>query len=186
MIYQSLLFSKDECNRIIEYHKTYQTTDDYFSGTDFILNNNHIKFGTTSYDVFVIRRDDNTSWLFNKILNWFIDVSGILFDDIIVPDSCTLHCYNVGESFPLHVDLNSHFPNRLYNLGIQLNDDYMGGEYVCFNENGDEIVLSNQVGNSIAYHCKVPHEIRKITHGNRWSIVMPINRNKSTHITTII
>jgi hypothetical protein len=38
------------------------------------------------------------------------------------------------------MDFNSNFPNRRWNLGIQLNDNYSGGEYICYDENNKEII----------------------------------------------
>jgi predicted 2-oxoglutarate/Fe(II)-dependent dioxygenase YbiX len=68
------------------------------------------------------------------------------------------------------------FEDRRYNLGIQLNEDYEGGEYVCFGPNDEKIIISKEIGTGLAYHCSVPHEIKKITKGERWSIVMPITK----------
>jgi predicted 2-oxoglutarate/Fe(II)-dependent dioxygenase YbiX len=72
------------------------------------------------------------------------------------------------------MDFNSNFPNRRWNLGIQLNDNYSGGEYICYDENNKEILLSKEVGNAIAYDATTLHEIKEIVDGERWSIVLTI------------
>jgi predicted 2-oxoglutarate/Fe(II)-dependent dioxygenase YbiX len=60
-------------------------------------------------------------------------------------------------------------------LGIQLNESYEGGEYLIWDDNENEILISKEVGTALAYHGRLYHEIKKITTGERWSIVMPLN-----------
>ena len=60
-------------------------------------------------------------------------------------------------------------------MGIQLNDNYEGGNYVCWDDNNNEIIISKEVGTAVAYNARIPHEIQEITNGSRWSIVMPIS-----------
>lgn len=74
------------------------------------------------------------------------------------------------------MDLFKGFEERRYNLGIQLNDSYEGGEYVCWDDNDNEILISKQIGTAISYHCRIWHEIKEIKSGERWSIVMPIKK----------
>lgn len=178
MIFQEQIFTKEECDKIIGYSKTYTNSDNYFSDA-VSVDNNRLKSvrNTFSYDVFVIKNDPNTEWFFNKLLNWFSVKSKIQINKNNKVFACTLHCYKEGDRFPKHIDLAPGFMNRRYNLGIQLNDDYKGGEYVCIDQNENEILISKEVGTALAYHCEVPHEIKEITSGRRWSIVMPIDRN---------
>ena len=86
------------------------------------------------------------------------------------------HRPQVGDSFSKHIDLAEGFDTRRYNLGIQLNDSYEGGEYVCWDDNNNEVLISKQIGTALSYHCRIWHEIKKITNGERWSIVMPIKK----------
>ena len=89
---------------------------------------------------------------------------------------CTLHRYTIGDHFAKHIDLAKGYEERRYNLGIQLNDEYDGGEYVTWDDSGNEILISKETGTALAYHCRVEHEIKEITKGERWSIVMPITK----------
>ena len=90
------------------------------------------------------------------------------------PAVCSLHKYSKGDSFMKHKDYNEKWPNRRWNLGIQLNENYRGGEYICYDTNDKEILLSKEVGTAIAYDASTFHEIKEIVDGERWSIVLTI------------
>jgi hypothetical protein len=175
MIYQEKIFTKEECDTIIGYSKIYKNTDKWFHPNANIINNRLTSpGGKLSYNVFVILNDKNTEWFFNKLINWFSSQSGIKLNPNIKIPKCTLHCYNTGDKFPKHIDLTQQFKERRYNLGIQLNNNYEGGEYLCWDDKNNEVLISKETGTSIMYHCRISHEIKEITKGERWSIVMPI------------
>jgi len=182
MIYQQPLFSEEECDLIKSYVKLQPTdTTEYFDTSDnfkFIDGNKLVftKFNT-SYSVFVIKNTLETEWMFNKLLEWFSNVNDIKINYNNKVASCTLHQYNVGDAFSKHLDLTKGFESRRYNLGIQLNDSYEGGEYICWDDNNNEILISKKIGTVISYHCRIWHEIKEITNGERWSIVMPIYKD---------
>lgn len=178
MIEYEKIFTKEECKEIINFSKI-ENKDIKF---DFSHNpygkyeNNRITFAkSTSYNVYLIKNEENTEWMFKKLSNWFSKKSGIEFNTEIKHLDCTLHNYMVGDKFSKHIDLSKGFEERRWNLGVQLNDDYEGGDYVCYEPNGNSIILPKETGTALFYHCRVPHEIKEITKGNRWSIVMPIH-----------
>ena len=181
MIKQEKIFTKEECNEIIRYSnigysKFYKKTNKWFNTNPNITDNKLISDSNrVSYNVFLILNDINTEWFFNKLTNWFSLQSGIKLNPNIKIQKCTLHCYNIGDKFPKHMDLCRGFEHRRYNLGIQLNDEYEGGEYVCWDDTNNEVLISKEIGTAIMYHCRILHEIKEITKGERWSIVMPIS-----------
>jgi hypothetical protein len=182
MIHQQLLFNEEECNLIKSYVKLQPTelskhfnTRGFFNfidGNKLVATN-----GRTSYSVFVIENTSETMWMFNKLLKWFSDVNNIKINYDNKVELCTLHQYSVGDKFSKHIDLMEGFETRRYNLGIQLNDSYEGGEYICWDDNDDEVLISKQTGTALSYHCRIWHEIKEITNGERWSIVMPIHKH---------
>jgi hypothetical protein len=125
------------------------------------------------YNVWDIVNNTESKWMFEKLLNWFSKVSNIECNPNNKLHGCSLHKYSKGDSFTKHIDLNPNFPDRRWNLGIQLNADYTGGEYVCY-DNNNEIVLSKEVGTAVAYNATTLHEIKEIRSGERWSIVAPV------------
>jgi predicted 2-oxoglutarate/Fe(II)-dependent dioxygenase YbiX len=78
------------------------------------------------------------------------------------------------------------FDTRRYNLGIQLSDSYEGGEYVCWDDNDNEVLISKQTGTVLSYHGRIWHEIKEITNGERLSIVMPIYKHHIIEKTNLI
>ena len=181
MIHQQLLFNEKECNLIKSYVKLQPTElskhfkiGDKYNFTD---GNKLVGAdGNTSYRVFVIENSSETEWVFNKLLEWFSDVNNIKINYINKVKVCTLHQYRVGDAFSKHIDLTKRFDTRRYNLGIQLNDSYEGGEYLCWDDDDNEVLISKQMGTALSYHCRIFHEIKEITNGERWSIVMPIGK----------
>ena len=186
MIYQEKIFTKEECDKIISYQNVY--LDLIFRGKEpaIDLKNRRIdnvgmvvdgkKLGKF-FNVWDIVYDVESGWMFEKLLNWFSKVSNIKCNPNNKLHGCSLHKYSKGDSFTKHIDLNPNFPGRRWNLGIQLNDEYSGGEYICYDNNNNEIVLSKEVGTAVAYDSRTLHEIKEIRSGERWSIVAPVWKN---------
>ena len=179
MIHQKKIFTQEECGQIISFKDICNNIDNqiYFKKDESIIfsENRIILNELFSYDVYVILNNEETKWMFDKITQWFTQVTNV--DFITEIDKCTLHRYGFGDKFAKHIDLNQNFKDRRYNLGIQLNDNYEGGEYICWDEDENEVMIMKEIGTALCYHSSVPHEIKQITRGERWSIVMPIKTN---------
>ena len=191
MIHQQLLFNEEECDLIKSYVKLQPTEfSEFFNKKGFFnfIDGNKLVVpdGKTSYRVFVIENTSETMWMFNKLLKWFSDVNNIIINYDNKVESCTLHQYSVGDKFSKHIDLTKGFNTRRYNLGIQLNDSYEGGEYVCWDDNDNEVLISKQKGTALSYHGRIWHEIKEITNGERWSIVLPIHKRHLIEKTSLI
>ena len=183
MIYQQQLFSEEEC-ALIKSYVNLQPTDltKYFNteGKFKFIDDNKLvatSGGAISYNVYVIKNTAETEWMFNKLMLWFSEVSNIKINHNHIIRVCTLHRYGIGDAFATHIDLSHGFEERRYNLGIQLNDTYTGGEYICWDDNNNECLISKQTGTALSYHGRILHEIKEITSGERWSIVMPITKH---------
>jgi hypothetical protein len=179
MIYQEKIFTKEECDEIISYHKIPPRNElkwDFKNNSSGKYENNRVTFGNgTNYNTYGLFQSSETEWVFNRLLNWFSNQNGVKLNENIKHGFCTLHNYIVGDKFQKHIDLMQGFDDRRYNAGIQLNDEYEGGEYVCWDYKNNEIVFSKEAGTAVSYHCRTPHQINEITKGNRWSLVMPIH-----------
>ena len=176
MIYQEKIFTHEECKTIIEYHKKYTELEGWFPSKNIDgqrIKDNH---NLMAYEVYNILNNKETAWFFAKLFNWFSKVSGIKINETNKLPMCTLHRYTIGDHFAKHIDLAKGYEDRRYNLGIQLNEEYEGGEYVTWGDDGNEILIPKESGTALAYHCRVEHEIKEITKGERWSIVMPITK----------
>lgn len=176
MVHQEKIFSKEECERIINYSKLEDNKPTFIQNSKVEYFNNRIKIkDKISYNIYKIYNTNETEWMFNKLLKWFSEKNNVKLNDNSKPISCTLHQYIIGDKFIKHTDLNKGFEDRRYNVGIQLNVDYEGGEYLCYDINDKPISISKEIGTALSYHGRVPHEIKEITNGSRWSIVMPIH-----------
>jgi hypothetical protein len=198
MIYQEKIFTQEECDKILSYRFDYPNhivTPNWsmIEGTRTVYlqveNLNWYK----KYNVWDIPIDSNTSWFYEKIYSWFENISGLTLDRIHFNKSYAahkLHEYNVGDKFGIHVDNNGDdFKDRVWNLGINLNSDFDGGEYICYSlDYSEKTILEKISGNAVAYTSDVPHEITKITEGSRYSMVIKIledeiiNKSKKTLI----
>lgn len=175
-ILQAKLFTEQECKTIIEYSKLYNnfivtplsslrenSRNVYFSTED--------KAWTKSYNVWDIPVHSNTGWMYNRVYDWFSKESGLSLTRQI--DAHKLHQYRTGDKFDKHTD-NIGMPDRIWNLGIQLNNEYKGGDYIVHLES-NTIFLSKEIGNVVAYTSDVVHEITEITEGERWSMVIKVH-----------
>ena len=205
MIYQENIFTKEECDRIIDYKNKYESiivTDPdslidntrtvyhkeenytpyfkflgktYENGIDEETGNQWVK----KYNVWDIPTNDETMWFYDKIYDWFINVSGVPLDKTISADMAhKLHEYVVGDKFDLHVDADPRDPGmatRIWNLGIQLNSDYTGGDYICYDKNNNPIYISKETGTVAAYESDVPHKITEILEGSRYTMVIKVH-----------
>jgi predicted 2-oxoglutarate/Fe(II)-dependent dioxygenase YbiX len=84
--------------------------------------------------------------------------------------------YDEGDVFSQHTD---NIKERIYVTGIQLNEDYEGGEYIFYEESGLNII-NKKIGNCYISSALVSHEVKTITKGVRYSLVAFIERNSIT------
>lgn len=192
MIYQKVIFTKEECCRIINYKDKYDSflvtpTSSLIKNTRTVyhkednFNGNGYEDGVVwikKYNVWDIPINEETNWFYEKIYNWFVNVSGVRLDKSICLNNNNsahkLHEYVVGDKFDLHIDNSGNNLDRIWNLGIQLNSNYDGGDYICYNKD-IPIIISKDVGNVVAYTSDTLHEITEITSGIRYSLVVKIH-----------
>ena len=80
MIWQERIFSKDECNKIIEYSNLYPIIEDKFNrdgkfikNGDITIDGNRLSHRTSfSYNFYSIPNNDDTEWMFDKLINWYL------------------------------------------------------------------------------------------------------------------
>lgn len=192
MIYQEVIFTKKECDVIINYRNKYQsflvtpksslinhTRTVYHKENDFNGVESEVgKVWIKKYNVWDIPINEETHWFYDRIYDWFINISGIKIDKTIYFSSPNashkLHEYEIGDKFDLHIDKNVSNIDRIWNLGIQLNSEYQGGDYICY-DGEKPIFVSKKVGNVVAYSSDVLHEINEILDGVRYSMVIKIH-----------
>jgi hypothetical protein len=159
---QSVLFTKEECDNIISISDkiSHNRTDGWY------LNDN-----TVNYTDWSILPTDENQWIFNRLIE-FYNKTG--FQKIKEnPPIIHLHKYSVGDGFKRHQDIIS---NRKFAVGIILNDEFEGGEYIL-ELGGKEIEIEKKIGNTYIFSGDVWHQINPIKNGIRWACVMFIQFN---------
>lgn len=149
MITQKILFTKEECDKIINLKK---------------LNPQKWSFSDRDYNSKLINFNEETEWIFDKLKDFFESA----FDVKIVKlkEDIHFHHYGEGDYFNRH---NDNINNRIYGVGVLLNDDFSGGDFKFYgNEN---IKINKEVGNTYIFHVSTDHEVEPIITGERFSLL---------------
>jgi len=126
MKYKKNYFSKTECKKIINLHKTYKNFGfnfDWYKNT--YDENNRREGGTSKFHAYLIPNSPHTKWLFDRLQIFLEESTGLKFIKNI--DWCQLYRYETGDVFQKHIDLAAQYPKRRYNFGFNLNQIYDGG-----------------------------------------------------------
>jgi len=154
---KSILFTKEECDRIINISNviSYNRTDGWYP------NNSSVNYTDWS----IISNEEN-KWIFDKLIQFYNQFN--LEELKTPPPIIHLHKYLVNDKFERHQDIAK---NRKYAVGIILNDNYLGGDYIL-EMNNKEIEIEKKVGNTYMFSSEIWHRITPIISGIRWSCVM--------------
>jgi hypothetical protein len=157
---EKILFSKEECDYIINLSKELDKVNP-FGKSDHASKNKTFK---VNYDVWVINRNDKTQWIFNKINIYFTNETNIKIKKEL--DKIYIHKYIEGQQFEKHAD--TYYKTQIYNVGVCLNDNYEGGEFILHNP---EFFLPKKSGEIYTFPSARMHEVKEILNGERWSII---------------
>jgi hypothetical protein len=117
-----------------------------------------------SYDFYSIGWNDETKWIFDRMDSYFTETTGIKVLKSL--DAIHLFDYSVGDKFGRHRD--TYYTGQVWNIGVCLNDDYEGGDFVLYNPNK---TIPKIQGEIYTFECKHEHEVLEVTKGNRWSLI---------------
>lgn len=186
MFFEEVIFNNSEVNLIKDFTNTYTNLSSY--PLDEVKPNNRIEYISPSftklYTTYSIPFNEDTFWLFKKLRDWleFKTTKKLLpcsLEKGIVSRVLTIQKYSVGDKFEKHLDITTSPPykNRRFNLGVSLNSDYEGGEYILYYNDDQEYIFDKKLGNAIGYDISYFHEVKEITKGERWSLVYPLYQN---------
>ena len=152
---EKILFTNDECKLIINYHK----------------NNKQIwNYSDRNYESESITYTEETKWVFNKLKYFFENETKIKI--INLKKVIHFHKFIKGDRFKRHTDYRD---NRIYSIGVLLNDDFEGGDFQLYDSN--EYTLDKKTGNSYIFNVNLEHEITPILSGERYSLIWFLEHN---------
>jgi len=150
---QKVLFTEEECKQILNKYNQRPVDDSQVDmGISYTFKN-------------MVYEEDK--WIIDRISEWMDEQLKVKIDwnnsDI---KEFYLQTYKVGDKFGRHND-NGH--NRIYGVGLLLNDDFEGGKFVV-----DIDVLTHGImtfkkitGNCYLFETSHQHELYEITEGER-------------------
>ena len=146
---EKILFSKEECESIISYNETHIT---------------NWRMGDRKYNSQPIIYSLETKWLFDKLKTFVETETNIKI--IKIKEKIHFHKFIKGDWFGKHNDIRD---NRVYAVGVLLNDNFSGGDFKLYNPN--EIIVDKVVGNTYIFDVRIDHEITSILDGDRYSLL---------------
>jgi hypothetical protein len=149
VLQEKILFSREECESIILYNNTHIT---------------NWRMGDRKYNSQPINYSLETKWLFDKLKTFFEEQSNIQIKKN--KEVIHFHKFVKGDWFGKHNDIRE---NRLYAVGVLLNDDFEGGDFKLYNPS--EITLKKLIGNAYLFDVRIDHEITSILEGERYSLL---------------
>ena len=148
-IKEKILFNKQECEAII-WSTTKNITN--WNQEDRVYNSQTINYSL------------ETKWLFDKLKDFFEFETGLEIKNI--KEEIHFHKFVKNNWFGKHNDVRD---NRMYAIGVLLNDDFEGGDFNLSNPN--EITLGKVIGNTYLFDVRIDHEITPILEGERYSLL---------------
>ncbi len=146
---QKILFNTQECKSIINITKSKKQNWEY---KDRI------------YQSMSIIYNENTTWLFDILKDFVENETNIKI--VKIKKEIHFHKFTKGNWFGKHNDIRN---NRLYAVGVLLNDNFEGGDFKLYNPN--EIILDKVIGNTYLFDVRIDHEIIQILEGERYSLL---------------
>ncbi len=145
-------FTKDECKQIISLSNIIPKTIRDESPRPI------------SYNFYSIGWSENTKWIFDRLDLYFTEVTGIK----VIKSLNVVHLfdYSKGDRFGKHKDI--YYDNQVHNIGVCLNEDYEGGEFVLYQPYK---VLPKKSGTIYTFKHTVEHEVLEVISGHRWSLI---------------
>jgi len=159
MLIQSILFTEKECEDIINLKNKYPLLGD---------NGRWDEFPDFKYKYYSLNDYKDIFWIRKRMSDFFEEKKSLKL--LSKPDKLNLHHFTKGDEFGKHIDTG--YPMKAWNIGIVLNEDFTGGDYIIYDENDNKIIIDKKIGNVCLYQSQIPHEVTPVLDGERWSIAM--------------
>lgn len=149
LLTEKIIFTKEECDMILSYINS---------------NMQNWKMSDRNYESHSINHSTETEWVFDKLKSFFETETDIKIRTI--KKQIHFHRYQKDDWFGRHNDIRD---NRFYAVGVLLNDNFNGGDFIMYNPT--EQILNKKVGNTYVFDVRIDHEIQPILSGERYSLL---------------
>jgi Rps23 Pro-64 3,4-dihydroxylase Tpa1-like proline 4-hydroxylase len=103
-----------------------------------------------------------------NILKTLININGMEVSDFI--HKFKFAEYKLGDYFDWHTDNSTSYTTGFITTIIQLNDDYVGGNFEIKNSNNELIPIKNKKGSLYVFNSALLHRVTEIEFGVRYSL----------------
>ena len=148
MIISKKYFNHSECLTILDFVKS---------------NQQKWKLFNREYESHAIDYSPETMWLFEKLSSFFEENTNLKIKKL--KPQIHFHKFKEGDWFGKHNDV---LDNRVYAVGVLLNDNFDGGDFKFYNP---PQTLNKIVGNTYLFDVTTTHEITPILEGERYSLL---------------
>ena len=175
ILQQKILFSKEECDRIISYAEQWHDRE-----ISVKYGGKQNKVGGKMLSNTLIWNNENM-WFVERIIEWVNDlpnIKKIINNNIFA----AYRNYKTGDFFIKHNDHIKSGAQRIYTIGIHLNskDDFTGGDFKIYNGN-NETIIDFETGKVYIFKSSTPHSVELITSGNRITLMLFVEKQNLFH-----
>ena len=160
MMIQKNFFTKEECEKILEIKNKVSK----YEGKDkYNLDGKGVYFN----EYWLSNSIEDIKWITDKLIQ-FIDETIKIKINKINSDIAILE-YNVGDKLGMHNDYNkSQHDFRVYTIGILLNIDWEGGDFIIIDSKTNEkTILEKNIGNTYLFDALSPHMVDEVKGGSQ-------------------
>ena len=160
LVHQEILFSHEECELIINSNKS--TIDKNHSYNRYYVSSN-------------ITINDENNWIFERLKNFFEKTTPHKIKK--QKTQIHFHEFDKGSWFGIHNDIRN---ERIFALGVLLNADFMGGDFIFYDNKSIEI--EKKIGNTYVFDVRINHEVREVKDGKRKTLLLFLNNDDSVMV----
>jgi hypothetical protein len=155
MIHQRILFTKDECDYLINYRNNgvYRNNGGYV---------NHVDINYKQWSIF---RNSDLEFLFDKIISFAERSFDVKIENF--KEESWIYQWEVNDGYGMHRD---NVKNRKFIIGVQLNDDYVGGDLIV-DDGNQMLIVDKTIGNCYTFESAILHGVSPIISGNRFNML---------------
>jgi len=161
IINQNVSFTKEECESIISYNCERIT---------------NWRMGDRKYNSQPINYSSETKWLFDRLAN-FVEKE-INIEIKAIKKTVHFHKFTKGDWFGKHNDIRD---DRVFAVGVLLNDTFGGGDFKLYGSN--KTIINKSTGNTYVFDVNIEHEITPILSGERYSLLWFLQKDQESHDT---